>query len=258
MNKKNPPSETKAKKKTHADSESHYQKLGILISLISIIASTALGIWAIVNNKKITPPILEYHVRAAVGGEFVMVISNMGGSNATNVTATLSIGPEYDVVDCIASSPFQDIQPINPYPLLTQDRTITYRIPSIPAGSSFSFYCKVYYTMVDPVLGIWLQGLRLSKGNVDVVLPGGTSFPQNYTCQNIKKRYIKDVTAWENVDRSAEEILWSIGIFADNSSPATQVGNTPMVSVWWPKEINDDSTPYDYQFCIVDTTVPIP
>lgn len=231
-----------------------YKNVPIIISLISILASTIVGIIAIINSryvarldKDIYTPNLQYEINQDSPGKIYFDIVNQGYASAEDLSVALNWKNSILLNDCIVSPPYQDVQPIQP---LTHNN-ITYRLSSLPVNAKFRIECTIFiiiheYTLSIPefLIGTYTPSpAELSATpTLWIINADSTPTPENGALLNLETLIPPGMTARsilnEQNARFAEKIVVSqdliyIDIVAENSKPATESAPRPEIIALW-------------------------
>jgi len=123
-----------------------YKDTSKILTLLSILAATTIGVLGIINNRAIARlgrevyvPMLQYYLGEYEPGKIFLDIENHGAATAQNVTISVSWKSKIELGNCNISSPFQDIEPVTPI----VRRNLTFRIPNMVVGEKFQLICEI-------------------------------------------------------------------------------------------------------------------
>jgi hypothetical protein len=215
-----------------------YKNPATLLTVISVLLSTIVGIAAILNSNSIARldrevyvPNLIYRVGQNSIGNVYFEATNQGAIVAQQITVSINwAGYAIDLQKCTPSPPYQDIQLVQP----VVEHNFTYRLLSLPNGAAFRVACEISastsISSVDPDSIPFTLGDLLDINNIPMpsALPGNipiSTAPPSFTpvpgiVGSTSVRYVEIMLSRDLVD---------MNVTAENAKPATEVGQRTRV-----------------------------
>jgi hypothetical protein len=178
----------------------------LLVTIISIVLSTLVGILSIVNSNSIAHidkdfyvPRLKYQITQEKTGYINIEVSNQGAALASGVSININWKPQIQLDECSAQPPYQDIQSIQP----VVQENLTYRLSDLPINGVFTIVCRIEtnpnYAVTFPIP----PGVHILHEN-DFLLPG--------------KTYLLEIFPFDKI---------TVVVLADNMNSAAEKGQFP-------------------------------